>query len=45
MVRHSLKVLQEILQDFKSVPDHFGTLSIKGLMTFNRYLFLQKAAS
>ena len=31
MVRHTLKVLQHLLQVFKSVSDHFGTLCIKGL--------------
>ena len=31
MVRHTLKVLQQMLEDFKSVSDHFGTLCIKGL--------------
>ena len=31
MVRHTLKVLQQLLQDFQSEPDHFGTLRIKGL--------------
>ena len=31
MVRHTLKILQHLLQDFYSVPDHFGTLCIKGL--------------
>ena len=31
MVKHTLKILQQMLQDFKSVFDHFGTLCIKGL--------------
>ena len=31
MVRHALKILQQILQDFESVPDHFGTLCINRL--------------
>ena len=31
MVGHTLRILQQILQDFKSVSDHFGTLCIKGL--------------
>ena len=31
MVRHTLKILQQMLQNFKSVSDHFGTLCIKGL--------------
>ena len=34
MVRHTLKILQQMLQDFKSVSDHFGTLCIKGLRNF-----------
>ena len=29
--RHTLKILQQLLQDFLSVSDHFGTLGIKGL--------------
>ena len=32
MVRHTLKILQEMLQDFESVPDHFTTLRNKGLI-------------
>ena len=31
MVRHFLKILQQMLQDFQVVPDHFGTLGIKRL--------------
>ena len=31
MVRHALKILQQMLQDFESVSDHFGALCIKGL--------------
>ena len=31
MVRHTSKILQQMLEDFKSVSDHFGTLCIKGL--------------
>ena len=31
MVRQTLNILQQRLQDFKSVSDHFGTLCIKGL--------------
>ena len=31
MVRHTLKILQQVLQDFKSVSGHFGTLCIIGL--------------
>ena len=33
MVRHTLKILQQMLQDFYSVSDQFGTLCIKGLIT------------
>ena len=29
MVKHTLKILQHLLQDFQSVFDHFGTLCIK----------------
>ena len=31
MVRHTLKILQQMLLNFEGVPDHFGTLYIKGL--------------
>ena len=31
MVRHTLKILQHLLQDFLSVSDHFTTLRSKGL--------------
>ena len=31
MVRQTLKILQQMLQDFKSMSDHFTTLRIKGL--------------
>ena len=31
MVRHTLNILQQMLQDFYSVSDHFGTLCIKEL--------------
>ena len=31
MVKYSLKIFQQMLQDFQSVSDHFGTLCIKGL--------------
>ena len=31
MARNTLKILQEMLQGFLSVYDHFGTLCIKGL--------------
>ena len=34
MVRHTLKILQQMLQDFKSEPDHFGALRIKGSSEF-----------
>ena len=33
MVRHTLKILQQLLQDFESVSDHFGTLCIKALIS------------
>ena len=43
MVSHTLKILQYLLQDFKSVSDHFKTLQRKGLKTDqNIYLFLFK---
>ena len=32
MVRHTLKVLQHLLQDFKNVSDYFTTLQSKGLI-------------
>ena len=32
MVKHTLKILQQMLQDFKSVSDHFTTLQSKGLL-------------
>ena len=31
MVKHTLKILQQMLQDFSSVFDNFGALCIKGL--------------
>ena len=31
MVRHTLKILQQMLQDFWSISDHFTTLQSKGL--------------
>ena len=31
MVRNTLKIFQQMLQDFHNKPDHFGTLSIKKL--------------
>ena len=39
MVRHTLKILQhlqQLLQDFLSVSDHFTTLRGKGLKRFRR---------
>ena len=36
MVRHTLKILQKMLEDFQSVFDHFGTLGIQEL---KKYLF------
>ena len=33
MAKHTLKILQQMLQDFYSVFDHFGTLCIKGLLS------------
>ena len=36
MVRHTLKILQHLLQNFKSVSDHFGTLCIKGFNSDNK---------
>ena len=38
MVRYTLKILQQVLQDFLSVLDHFGTLYIKGLREKMKYL-------
>ena len=35
MVGHTLKILQQMLQDFKSVPDYFTTLRSKGLIILN----------
>ena len=32
MVRHTLKILQQMLQDFESVSDYFTTLRSKGLV-------------
>ena len=45
LVSHSLKILQKMLKAVPSVPDHFGTLYIKGLnlrekcVPFSRILF------
>ena len=36
MVRHTLQILQHLLQDFKSMSDHFTTLQSKGLNTFHQ---------
>ena len=45
MVRHILKFLQHLLQDFWSVPDHFGTLCIKGLINISvKHLWLSMFA-
>ena len=33
LVRHTLKILQQMVQDFKKVSDHFTTLRSKGLKT------------
>ena len=35
MVRHTLKILQRLLQDFKSVSGQFGVVCMKGLKYFN----------
>ena len=43
MARHTLKILQQMLQDFKSVSDHFGTLCIKGLIDFSADIYFFKA--
>ena len=40
MVRHTLKVLQHLLQDFKSVSQHFMTLRLSHFMTLRLRLFL-----
>ena len=34
MVRHTLKILQQMLQDFQSVSEDFGTLCIKVLKVY-----------
>ena len=34
MVRHTFKILQQTLQNFSSVSNHFGTLYSKGLDVF-----------
>ena len=38
MVRHALKILQQMLQDFESVPHHFTALRSKGL-SVHKYLW------
>ena len=43
MVRHTLKILQQMLQDFLSTSDHFGTLGINGLFFF--ILFIKQCHS
>ena len=35
MIRHTLKTLYHMLQDFWSVSDHFGTLCLKRLHSLN----------
>ena len=40
MVRHTLKALQHLLQDFKSVSEHFTTLRSKGLSKSRSYVML-----
>ena len=37
MVKHTFKILQQMLQDFQSAFDHFGTLCIKGLNTLKEW--------
>ena len=39
MVRHTLKILQQMLQEYQSVSEHFGMLCIKGL---SLVLYLQE---
>ena len=34
---HTLKILQQILQDFKSMSDHFETLCIGGIKLFDKF--------
>ena len=41
MVRHTLNILQQMLQDFLSVSDHFGTLCIKGLNRINKIVIYE----
>ena len=37
LARHTLKILQQMLKDFSSVSDHFGTVCIKRLKLTNFY--------
>ena len=37
MVKHTFKILQQMLQDFQSAFDYFGTLCIKGLKTLKEW--------
>ena len=39
MVGHTLKILQQMLQDFYSVSETFGTLCIKGLIAKQLFAF------
>ena len=41
MVRHTLKILQQMLQGFYSVCDHFTTLRSKGLNMQEKGIFLE----
>ena len=41
MVRHTLKILQHLQQEFQSASDHFTTLRSKGLKTVFLVLILQ----
>ena len=45
MVRHTLKILQQMLKDFYSVSDHFGTLWIKGLNTSRKNVIIDQVKS
>ena len=45
MIRHTLKISQHLLQDFQSVPEHFGTLCINGLKAVNKTKLLAKKNS
>ena len=44
MVRHTLKILQQMLQDFESVSDHFGSLCINRL-TYNIICWMNNQGS